>query len=157
MVGRPSFILSLPRTTQVYRLLLLLANVRNDSYYGLIEVEVEVNGSDVGVSTERCQRKKVGRMVDESLAVAVAVRRRRRWWGQARGSSLAQVVYEERNRSSRPQSGIVITITITFAIVVAVRRAHKTSKERSAAKSAGQPRTTIIQRRNRRQASEHVR
>jgi len=44
--------------------LLLFANVRNDSYYGLIEVEVEVevefNGSDVGVSTASA-RGSVGR------------------------------------------------------------------------------------------------
>jgi hypothetical protein len=86
------------------------------SYYGLIEVEVEVefNGSDVGVSTA-CQRRKidwsVGGWVDESVA-------------GSRGVRLAQVVYEERNRSSGRQHRI--RITITFAI--AVRRAHKQSE-----------------------------
>ena len=67
------------------------------SDYGLIEVEVEVevefNGSDVGVSTA-CQRRKigwsVGGWVDESVA-------------GSRGVRLAQVVYEERNRSSGRQ------------------------------------------------------
>ena len=60
----PFFILSVPRSTQVYRLLLLFANVRNNSYNGLIEVEVEVefNGSDVGVSTASARRS-VGRRV----------------------------------------------------------------------------------------------
>lgn len=89
----PFFILSFSRATQIYRLLLLFANVRNDSYYGLIEVEVEFNGSDVGVSTA-CQRRKVGwsvgGWVDESVA-------------GSRGVRLAQVVYEERNRSSGRQ------------------------------------------------------
>lgn len=63
--GRPPFsTLSFSRATQVYRLLLLFANVRNDSYNGLIEVEVEVefNGSDVGVSTASARRS-VGRRV----------------------------------------------------------------------------------------------
>lgn len=65
--GRPPFFtLSFSRATQVYRLLLLFANVRNDSYNGLIEVEVEVevesNGSDVGVSTASARRS-VGRRV----------------------------------------------------------------------------------------------
>lgn len=112
----PFFILSVPRSTQVYRLLLLFANVRNDSYNGLIEVEVEVefNGSDVGVSTASARRsvgRSVGGWVDESVA-------------GSRGVRLAQVVYEERNRSSGRQHRI--RITITFAI--AVRRAHKQSE-----------------------------
>jgi hypothetical protein len=60
----PFFILSSLCATRVYQLLLSLANARNDSYYGLIEVEVEVefNGSDVGVSTASARRS-VGRMV----------------------------------------------------------------------------------------------
>ena len=63
--GRPPFsTFSFSRATQVYRLLLLFANVRNNSYNGLIEVEVEVefNGSDVGVSTASARRS-VGRRV----------------------------------------------------------------------------------------------
>lgn len=61
---RPFSTLSFSRATQVYRLLLLFANVRNNSYNGLIEVEVEVefNGSDVGVSTASARRS-VGRRV----------------------------------------------------------------------------------------------
>lgn len=65
MLGRsPFFILSFLCATRVCQLLLSLTNARNDSYYGLIEVEVEVefNGSDVGVSTASARRS-VGRMV----------------------------------------------------------------------------------------------
>jgi hypothetical protein len=105
----------------VYGLLLLLPNVRNDRYYGLIEVEVEFNGSDVGVSTANARRS-VGRLgsVDESVAVAV---RRRRPWGQVR---LAQVVYEERNRGSGRRYRM--RITITFATTV--RRAQTSRAKR---------------------------
>lgn len=108
MVGRPLFILSSPRATQVYRLLLLIANVRNDSLLW----------SDRGRGRgqrKRCRRlsppkaasaiRSVGRSLDESVGSVSGSSQAATVVGS--GSRLAQVVYEERNRSSRRQSGSV--------------------------------------------------
>lgn len=80
--------------------------------------------------------------------------------GSSQAAAVGSGSYEERNRSSRRQQRIAITNHIRSNSSGPARIRYK--QMRSAAKSAGQDRTATharvssIQRRNRRQASEHV-